>query len=285
LQFDLHQLARAISRIWNSYILILVPADSRRLDVLIFAIISLFILVVVAIALLEKPLSLFFYLIGTLEILAFTYIKFLGSPRHYGHLYIILIASLWLASYYPKSRIVTRFLANLPRRIQNAIAFVDRYKKTFIAIVLYAQLSAGLVSFGRDLLVPYSASRATAQFIQSQQLDKMFIVGSEDFAITPITGYLDRKIYYPESQKLGSFVLFNSQRQVVNVDIILQQISKILRDKPQQILLILNFKLETTRKDLKISSLAEFTNSFIHNEKYYLYFINLNEKNKNNRGI
>jgi hypothetical protein len=282
LQFDLHHLAKALSRIWNSYILILVPAESRLLDVLIFAIISLSIVAFVAIALLEKPFSLCFYLIGSLEILAFTYVKFLGSARHYGHLYIILIASFWLASYYPKSELLTRSLANLPKRIQGAIAFVERQKKTFIAIVLCAQLSAGLVSFSRDLIVPYSASRATARFIQSQQLEKMFIVGSEDFAMTPITGYLERKIYYPESQKLGSFVLFNSQRQIVDADRILQQISQILRDKPQQILLILNSKLEAKRNDLKISFLAEFTKSFIHNEKYYLYLINSNEKERNN---
>lgn len=270
LQFDFFHLCKALTRIWNSYVLILVPAESRFLDVFIFAFISVTILAFVATFLIKKPFALLFYLLGNFEILAFTYIKFLGSARHYGHLYIILIVSSWLASYYPTSNWLINS-GKMKRAIAAWINFCDRKKTIFITLILYAQLAAGIVSFSRDLIIPYSASRATANYIKSHQLEQMFVVGSEDFAISPISAYLHRKIYYPESKKLGSFVLFNSQRNPINADGILEQVSKIAKETKQDILLILNHEIEASKDDLKISLVKEFTHAFIHNEKYYLY--------------
>ncbi|AFY78133.1 hypothetical protein Ple7327_2879 [Pleurocapsa sp. PCC 7327] len=280
LQFDLVQLARTITRIWNSYILILVPADSKPLDLLIFTLFSLGILAFATTIFIRKPITLLFYLIANLEILTFTYVKFLGSARHYGHFYIILIVSLWLASYHSPSELLIHLSTKLPSKINSAIAnwinFVSRYKTTFIIIILYVQLIAGIIAFSRELFIPYSASRKTANYIQSHHLEKMFIIGSEDFAISPICAYLNRKIYYPESQKFGSFVLFNSQRQSTNIDKILEQVSTISQEKEQDILLILNYEIQNSRNDLKLSLLKKFTNSFIHNEKYYLYIASKN---------
>jgi len=275
LQFDPRHLATALTRVWSSYLPIITPADSKYLDVVIFAIISLILLLWVATILLPKPIAWFFYSLGTLEILLFTYAKFLGSARHYGHLYIILIAALWIASYYPNSNLLTQPLSNLPNSVQQAItkwfSFVAKYKNILIMLILFAQVVAGIFAFPRDLFVPYSASRETAKFIQTQQLDKMFIVGSQDARVSPISGYLQRQIYYPESQALGSFVLFNNQRREVNSAIVLEQVSQLIQQQQTEILLILNYELDSSRADLSISPLAEFTNSFIHDEKYYLY--------------
>ena len=275
LKFDLVQLARTIARIWNSYILIILPSDSQPIDVSLFALISIFLLAFMTTAFIKKPIALFFYLCGTLEILLFTYIKFLGSPRHYGHLYTILIASLWLASYYPQSDKLRQLLAKLPKKWQNLlnkwVLWVGRHKMTAIAIILSAQFAAGIVSFSRDLVLPYSASRETARFIKANELDKMLIVGSEDFAVSPISAYLNRKIFYPEIDSLGSFVLFTSRRQILDEADLLEKVSQVASQREEEILLILNDDIDSFPKDLEISLLAQFTRTFIHNEKYYLY--------------
>ena len=265
LEFDGHHLAKAISRIWSSYITILIPADSQFLDVCIFAIISLVILAFVGTIFLEKPVVLFFYLVGTIEIIFFTYVKFLGSQRHYGHLYIILIAAFWLSAYYSNYSLI--------KLNKTWLKFVQRNKKKFLIFILICQIISGIVSFSRDLFVPYSASRATANFIKKQQFTNTFIVGSQDFTITPIAGYLNTKIYYPESKKLGSFVLFNSQRKEVSTEDILSQINQIINQENNNILLILNYKIESGQKNLDISEIAKFKDSLIYNEKYYLYNI------------
>jgi hypothetical protein len=151
------------------------------------------------------------------------------------------------------------------------LKFTEKYQTILIMVILSAQLAAGIVAFSRDLVVPYSAARATARYIQSQHLENKFMVGSRDATISPLCGYLNRKIYYPERQGLGSFVLFNSQRQEVDAATVLAQVSQLLQQKPEPILLILNNELNTARADLSVSPLSKFTKSLIFNEKYYLY--------------
>lgn len=306
LEFDIRHLAKTLTRIWSSYIAIIVPGESKDLDLTIFSILSLGIFAFSSTLFLRKPVALFFYVFASLEVLFFTYVKFLGSPRHYGHLYIILLVSLWLASYYPKSNLLMQRRSGVGKGViyerQNSRAgfvqglfvkcktyllnpplqpvptlrwlkFVDKHKKSFLMVILYCQLAAGIVAFSRDMLVPLSASRDAARFIQSQKLDKMFIVGSRDYAVSPLCGYLNRKIYYPELNQLGSFVLFVKKRNLVDATAVLEQVSQLLEENNTNILLVLNYSLDTTRPNLSISELAKFTNSFIYDEQYYLYLV------------
>lgn len=277
LQWDFHRFNQALTRIWNSYILVLVPGDSKPPDVFLFAVISLGILAFVITIFLEYPIVLGFYLMGTGGIILFTYLKFLGSARHYGHLYLILITAFWLIQYYTPSNLLTQFIFKIPENfipiITRWLNWTKKYKVTFLMIILYAQLAAGIVSFSRDIFLPYSASRETAQYIQAKGWQDRFIIGSEDFAISPVSGYLQKKIYYPESQKKGSFVLFNQQRKIVNDQEILDQVQKLIDQNPKPLLLILNRKLDAASSGLTVEPLKEFTRSFIGNETYYLYEI------------
>jgi hypothetical protein len=277
LQWDFHRFNQALTRIWNSYILVLVPGDSKPPDVFLFAIISVGILAFVITIFLEYPIVLGFYLMGTGGIILFTYLKFLGSARHYGHLYLILITAFWLSQYYSPSNLLTQFIFKIPENfipiITRWLNWTKKYKVTFLMIILYAQLAAGIVSFSRDVFLPYSASRETAQYIKAKGWRDRFIIGSEDFAISPISGYLQKKIYYPESKKEGSFVLFNQHRKIVNDQEILDQVQNLIDQNPKPLLLILNRKLDASPSGLTIEPIKEFTRSFIGNETYYLYEI------------
>ncbi|XHU95701.1 MAG: hypothetical protein JJP05_08455 [cyanobacterium endosymbiont of Rhopalodia gibba] len=278
-EFDWIRFNQSLTRIWRSYILVLIPSDSNPLDLAIFAVLSLGLLGFVSMILAQKTTALFFYLVSSLEFLTFTYLKFLGSQRHYGHLYIILITSLWIEHYCFNSESLVNLFRCLPQKLYKLssswLKFVIYHKGNFLMIILYLQLIAGIVAFSRDSLTPYSASRATANFIQKNNLESMIIVGSEDFTIAPISGYLNKKIYYPESKKLGSYVLFNEQRKIINDEEILTTINQLINnsENKKNIILILNRQLKTIRSDLEIISLAQFKKAFIYNEKYYLYSI------------
>ncbi len=275
--FDFNRLTQTITRIWRSYILVIIPSDSKPIDLFIFSFFSLGLFTFSLLMLIRKPLALLFYLLGSLEILAFTYAKFLGSQRHYGHLYIILITALWIGFYYKNDRLINKFLDStshqLSKVILNFISFIDYHKNSFLLIILWLQVIAGIVAFSRDLITPYSSSKVTADFIKNNKLSEHFIIGSEDFTIAPISGYLNQKIYYPESQELGSYVLFNNDRKIVNDDDIINQIIHILSQKNQNILLIINREFLGESPDLRIQFIDKFTQSFIYNEKYYLYLV------------
>ncbi len=282
LQFDFIRLITSLTRIWSGYVVIIVPNDKNAIEMSIFALVSVGFFIFTALFLSRKPVALFLYLFGTLEILTFTYIKFLGGPRHFGHLYILLIASLWIASYYPKKNFPEDLSANklfvqFQQAIKKLILFAEAHQKTFFMLLLYAQLLSGVVAFGRDLLIPFSASRETARFIQQQQLDRLLTVGSTDYAISPICGYLNKKVYYPEIKSMGSFVLFTKQRKDVDNQEVLTQTGSLFNQENNKILLILNRELnnELIAKNplLQISGVSKFTNSFMSDEKYYLYLV------------
>jgi hypothetical protein len=322
--WDFHRFSQSLSRIWNSYILVLVPGDAKPLDVFLFAILSVGIFSFCVTFFWDYPIVLAFYSCGTGSILLFTYLKFLGSARHYGHLYLILITALWLKNYYSPNRLLSSFTDsswippaplkkggensgddqggessgdnkggenggdeqrgensgdnkggktnNIVKKLSRWQGWVNRHFLTFLMILLYCQLVSGLVGYIRDLTLPYSASRATARYLQAHQLNQFSLVGSEDFTMTPISGYLGQKIYYPESQKMASFVLFNRQRQPVNDLETLQQVQAKLKES-SPVVLILNHPLETSLPSLKIKPVEKFTHSFIGNEQYYLYLI------------
>lgn len=140
-------------------------------------------------------------------------------------------------------------------------------------MILWLQLIAGIVAFSRDLITPYSSSQVTANFIKDNELSNHLIMGSEDFTIAPISGYLNQKIYYPESQKLGSYVLFNNERKIVNDGDIMKQMINIIAEENQDILLIMNREFMERSPNLDIEFIEKFTKSFIYNEKYYLYLV------------
>jgi len=270
-QWDFHRFNQAMSRLWNSYILILVPADARPLDVSLFSVLSLGIILIFGVYFSDYPVIFGFYLLASGGIILFTYLKFLGSARHYGHLYLVLITAYWLKNYYVPLPFIS---AKTHQLWQHLYHWSQRLAPPFLMVILTSQLIAGLVGYIRVVTLPYSASRAVADYLKQENFDQLTLVGSEDFAVSPISGYINAPIYYPETQKKGSFVLFNQSRKIVNDQEILAQIDQGLRSQfPRPVILILNHPLDGDLPTLKITPLPEFRRSFIGNERYYLYQI------------
>ncbi|WP_180277357.1 hypothetical protein [Nostoc sp. 'Peltigera malacea cyanobiont' DB3992] len=261
---------RSIGRIFGSYLLI-IPAHKKWLDLIVCAIIALSIVILSLIKLSKKPVAFFFYIIGNSIIFAFTYLRFIGMPRHFGHFYLVLIAALWLGSYYQDSTVLLNKFSVRP----NSITFVNKWHHIALMLILYVQFGGGIYSFSRDLVVPFSASRETAQYIHKSGLDNEFIVASRDANMAPLSGYLNRKFYYPEVEKMGSFTLFKKGRQEVEQAEILSQINSLLKnqDERKKVLLILNKKLNVNRNDLKIVPLKDFQRGWVDSERYYLYWV------------
>ncbi|QSJ19426.1 hypothetical protein JYQ62_12305 [Nostoc sp. UHCC 0702] len=269
IQLDIRNLLRSIDRLFASYFLI-VP-HKRWLDLTVCAFIALSIVAFTLIHLCKKPFSLFFYMIANGVILAFTYLRFAGSPRHFGHFYLVLIAALWLASYYEEST----FLTNKFSLGSKLLKFGQKWHHIAFMIILYAQLLGGISSFARDLIIPFSASRETAHYIQQSHLENEFIVGSRDANMAALSGYLNRKFYYPERQQMGSFTLFKKGRQEVEQGEILRQITSLLKNQESQkrILLILHRKLNLNQNNLKITPIKDFERAWVDSERFYLYWV------------
>ncbi len=275
--FDFHRLLIALVRLIAGYFII-IPSSSQWLDfdLILCALIAVFIFGLTLIKLVKKPLIFWFYLSANLAIFAFTYVKFLGSTRHFGFLYLTLITAFWLANYYPNSN----FLVNKFKLKSELLNVVKKWHYIAFMIILYVQFLGGIIGFSRDALSfhftnPYSASRQTANYIQKNDLNNEFIVASEDATMAALSGYLNRKFYYPELQRIGSFTLFTKERQEISHSEVLKQVNFLLKNDQSlaKILLILNSKLEINETNLNITPLQSFEKSLIRNEKFYLYFL------------
>lgn len=274
---------QAVSIIWNSYVPIPIPFKLNFWNTnILFAfpikaplwafLFSLGLLFASIMLLIHKPFPLFAYLCGTLGIIAFTYLKFPGSLRHHGHLFILFLACLWISSYYDKSDLLSSFLN---RRLRGIADFLDKYKNQLLTIILAAHLIAGIFAYSVDLFYPFSSSKEAARFIKKQQMSDLVIVGSEDKKISPLSALLDKKIYYPESNTFGSFVVLNNQRKRVKSRQVLDQVSEMIKQKDQDILLILDNKLTYKYQSnvITVKNLKQYPRSIDPQEDYYLYLI------------
>ncbi|NDJ24656.1 hypothetical protein GS682_24035 [Nostoc sp. B(2019)] len=270
IQLDIRHFLRSIGRLFGSFLLI-IPSHKRWLDLIICALIALVIVALTLIKLCVKPFPLFFYSIGNCIIFAFTYLRFLGVPRHFGHFYLIFIAALWLESYYQEST----FLINKLSIRKNSLKLAHKWHHIAFMLILYIQFIVGVWSFSRDLIIPFSASHETADYIQKSQLENEFIVASRDANMAALSGYLNRKFYYPEVQRMGSFTIFKKGRQDVEQAEILRQITSLLKSQESRnkILLILNKKLNLNSNDLKIIPIKNFERAWVDSERYYLYWV------------
>lgn len=275
LQIDLHHFLLSLGRIFGAYFLIL--PKHQWLDLIVCGLIAVFVIVLTVLKIRKKPFSLSFYILANGIIFAFTYLRFLGHNRHFAHFYIVLILVLWLANYESDSSDPLEKFTRFP---QKSFGFVDRWYHYIFMIILYFNLGGGVFGFTRDLFIPLSASRATINYINNSHLEHEFIVASRDANMATISGYLNRKLYYPELQQMGSFTLFTQQRKDVDHQEVLRQVSNLLdqETKREKILLILHQPLKLTPTNLKIIPLQEFKNSWIDSERFYLYWVQQTSK-------
>ena len=244
-------------------------------------------LVFVSFLFISKPVVLLLYVFSNTVILLFSYTKFLGYIRHHGHLFIILMACLWISYYYSNSSLFTQWTEKISYRLHNTVMqganCTAKYKNKFLIVLLISHVVAAIHGFTLDLIYPFSQSKAVANYIQTQQLAHLPIVGSRDTTVSPLSAYLDKKLYYLESESFGSFIVLSQERQELNELELFERLLKVIEQNNTEILLVVNSTWET-KKDwsllatylnkLDINQLASFAPSIVEEESYSLYRIN-----------
>ena len=130
----------------------------------------------------------------------------------------------------------------------------------------------GMFASCMDWFCPFSASKAAAKFIKANHPDNMLLAGDVSFTVSPISGYLDRKIYYVRGSRFGSYIIYDKESQAdLNPQEVLKRVKKLVAQRKKDALLILNYELETVPAFLV--ELKEFTNSIVEDENYYLYLL------------
>ncbi|MFB2980565.1 hypothetical protein [Microseira sp. BLCC-F43] len=251
---------------WNTNILINGDSIARICAISITIIILLY----SAALFIRKPIVLFLYLCGTCGFLVFSYTKFIGSLRHHGNLFFLFLACVWISSFYIKSDLLIEKLKS-SQKILTRLNLVDRYKNVYLSGILFAHVIAGLLAVYLDFNYTFSGSKEVANYIDQQGLKDYVLVGSRDYAAAPVAGFLNRQIYYLESDKLGSFIVWRN-RKLPKQREVLDRVERLIKQN-NKALLILNYKLKVKRNELNISFLFKSSQSIVPDETYYLYLI------------
>jgi len=136
-------------------------------------------------------------------------------------------------------------------------------------MILIIHFYQGVGVYAKDCFYPFSAAKETAQFIKDNGLKDMLIAGDLDYAVSPIAGYLDKKIYYLREGRFATYVQWDDRCQE-DYD------AKKLRGEPvlqkRKSLLIVNGDLKALPGYM--TKVKEFTRAMVPDEKYYLYMLN-----------
>jgi hypothetical protein len=284
--FSILKLAKVITAIWNSYVPLPNFFTAQFWNTNIFdyfyphllnvvgpvhVLLALMLLALATAYLVRTPVALFCYLCGTFGTLLFMYAKYFGYLRHHGHLFILLIASLWLSHWYGKT--------DLPCRMLDRISlWVHGRSRFLLTILLSANLAAGLYAYSMDLARPFSASSAVADLVRSRALEKNVIAAYPDWLALPFAYHFRRKIFYPNIGRLGSFVVYDaSRRHQLECPALLQVLRDFMEKIRREILLISASPVNCSRTDLQVTLVTSVKSEpiLVYDKIYYVYRVSL----------
>ena len=218
--------------------------------------------------LLKRPTALLIYLVATFGLLVFFYIKYYGSMRHHGFLFITLLMTGW----------IYRDCAEINLLFGNLNELSQRLFSPFLTFIFVCHFIAGITAIGLESRYVFSYGKQVAEYINAEEMQDMIMVGEIDYAASTIVGYLEKdEMYYVHGSRYGSFVRWDNARthDVDIPDVQVVEEANILRTQASQdILIIMNRPLDPdliTQHNLTL--LTEFTGSVVDDEGFHLYLM------------
>ena len=215
---------------------------------------------------LKRPTALLTYLIATVELLAFFYVKYGGSIRHHGFLFFTFVLASWI--YYDCPEIKLKF-----NRISEFAQWV--FGPVFV-IILIVHFLGGITAVRMDIEHIFSNGKRTAEYIKAQGRQDMLMVGHRDPSVSTVVGYLEKdQVYYPRGRRFGSFVRWDKARahSVSNRDVV-KEAKMLSTQNSQDVLIIMSSALNVSQiEEYQLTLLEKFTGSTIGDEGFYLYLM------------
>ena len=192
-------------------------------------------------------------------ILFFT-IKYEGSLRHHGHLFITLLLYYWLILHHEGSR-------------PDANVSIRKIFNLFIIFAITCQIYVGLFAWYVDIKNVFSNSLNAANFIKNKYENDALVIVSNDYNASMFSSYLNQKVYFPNIEEWGSYTKFSTKLKMKN-EFQLDSICKNALDTSSaKILLVHNVTLQND--SLRLQQIQTFSNAIVGSENFYIY-----EKNK-----
>lgn len=216
--------------------------------------------------LLKRPTALLIYLTAIFGLLVFFYIKYYGSMRHHGFLFITLLMTGWIYKDCPEVNLRPKILNDLPQRLFSP----------FFTFIFICHFIGGITAIGLEHRHVFSYGKQVAEYIRANNMQDMQMVGEIDYAASTIVGYLEKdQIYYVHGNRFGSFVRWDDIRVPDVTDAQVIEAAAMLRAETfDDVLLIMNRALDPELiAQHNLNLLTQFTGSIVSDEGFYLYLM------------
>ena len=249
------QLPSPTLHFWNNSLI----SSEAALIAIALALVFLF-----SIALLAQRSAVLLYVLGTLLIFVFCYVKFGWAARHLGHYWLVLLASFWLFKNEEKELgpIRQRFL----HRSAKAGGFI------FLILLMLQCYSNGYATWA-DLRYPFSNQKAAARYIRKNYPG--WPVCTQDYQALSLNAYLGYDLFQIAKLKTVPFVVWDQWgTQAVSVDSIPAQLGKTWLAQQRNYLWITNKVYEGPARlpdSLQLTSVASFNGAIEEDENFSLY--------------
>lgn len=236
------------------------------------------------------PFAATSYLVGTLAIVAFSYLVLTGATRHFGQVYILLIACLWIAGFCRSTKGAERsfsksnsFSVNSERSSDNSATInagytfnkVTKFGGIMFVSILALQACLGLYCYSLDLRYPFSNSKAIADYLKTTGwADKPIFVHSINGV--GICSLLDRAVYQYNDERVGTFW---QSRQAKEQDpwVLVREIEKYCPNSPC-VLVTSKIPFRSLWRVLELHSSKKFKNAIVPTENRYLWIVSPRKK-------
>ena len=178
----------------------------------------------------RRPAALALVLAGTGMLLGLAALRFTGNIRHFGHLYLVALAALWLE----------RSFVPLPgERHESAERDVSRRVfSLLVVLVLGAHVAFGARAAVKDWFLPYTSTADAATWLEQHDLADAPILGHPDLIVANVGGALDRSILYLNHDRVGTYVLWRNDRHGVTTGDVIEAARSALESADQVVVLM-----------------------------------------------
>jgi hypothetical protein len=256
----------AANQVWSSHFLVI---DTRGSLAIAFVLsIAIFLGGVTMFA--RKPAVLFFYMAGSAALIAFNHFVFAGTVRHMGQLFMVFVASLWLAQL-PFAK------WQMPASVKRWTGVRTRGAHVLLGVVFTVQIATSATLLAADLRQPFSNAPAAAEVLRRAELADLPLTASAAPNSSPIAGLLDRPIHYLDIGGSGTFVPWEAYRRYVGWARRFESLEAIVAAAGGEAVLITVNGVGPAPTALEFDTIAEVPAGLIISERYILYRVRLRD--------
>jgi len=217
----------------------------------------------------KRPWMLVPYLLGSAALSVFFYVKYFGSLRNHGFLFLLFVVTVWLSTDY-------RPWHTSHARIEVPLTFWDRHRMKVLLLLGMVHVWGTWIAVGQDWREPFSNGREAAAWIRAAYPDRSPLVfaGDQAAVVSTVVGYsqLDR-IFYLDRKEFGAHLKQDRRFGAMARPDVPQRVHDLAARERRSVLLVLSYRLSAEElASLGGQFLKAFDSPSVIGENYFLYF-------------